>query len=85
MFLDDDRKEVLLEVADYLEKHYKQYARGIFYLRQLAGQYALPRTPPPRLDFLLVNHAARQRGAIVLQNAEVHTLHTMRVRFHRYY
>lgn len=84
-FLDDDRKEVLLEVAEYLEENYTQYSRGIFYLRQLAGQYALQRTKPPRLDFLLANHAARQRGAVVLQNAEVHTLHTMRVRFHRYY
>lgn len=84
-FLDDERKEVLLEVAEYLEENYLQYGRGILYLRQLAGLFALPRTPAPRLEFLLLNQAGRQRGAIVLPNAEVHTLHTMTVRFHRYH
>ncbi len=84
-FLDDERKEVLLEVAEYLEENYIQYGRGILYLRQLAGQYALPRVPAPRIEFLLLNQAGRQRGAIVLPNAEVHTLHTMTVRFHRYH
>ncbi|CAK9107144.1 Uncharacterized protein SCF082_LOCUS49885 [Durusdinium trenchii] len=77
-YLDDDRKEVLLEVASYLEDNYSHYGRGILYLRQLAGQYALPRSPAPRIEFLLTRHAGIQRGAVILPNAEVHTLHNMR-------
>ncbi|CAK9033935.1 unnamed protein product [Durusdinium trenchii] len=69
-YLDDDRKEVLLEVASYLEDNYSHYGRGILYLRQLAGQYALPRSPAPRIEFLLTRHAGIQRGAVILPNAE---------------
>ena len=76
---------MLLEVASYLEENYDQYGRAILYIRQLAGLYAMPRTPPPRIEFLLMNHARLQRGAVVLPNAEVHTLHTMNVRFHLYH
>jgi len=84
-YLDDERKETLLEVATYLEENYTQYHRGIMYLRQLAGEHALPRSPAPRINFLLQNPAHIQRGAVVLGNAEPHTLHTMKVTFHRYH
>ena len=53
VYLDDDRKTVLLEIASYLEKNYNQYGRGIVYLRQLAGTFAKPRVPAPQLQFLL--------------------------------
>lgn len=85
VYLDQERQTILLEVASYLEEHYSHYGRGIQYLRQLAGQGALPRENPPRIQFLLTNPAGIQRGAVVLANAEVHTLHTMQVRFHRYH
>lgn len=84
-YLDDERKEIILEVAEYLEEHYSQYGRGILYLRQLAGDVALPRSPPPQIQFLLTNPVGIQRGAVVLANAQVHTVHTMQVRFHRYH
>eukprot|EP00435_Cladocopium_sp_Y103_P022359 s514_g5.t1 len=70
VYLDDERKEVLLEVASYLEENYDHYGRAVLYIRQLAGLYAMPRTPPPRIEFLLMNHAGLQRGAVVLPNAE---------------
>ncbi|CAK9023126.1 Uncharacterized protein SCF082_LOCUS16076 [Durusdinium trenchii] len=76
-YLDDERKQILLEVATYLEDHYINYGRGIHYLRQLAGTVALPRSPPPRIEFLLLNPVGIQRGAVVLANAEIHTLHAM--------
>lgn len=83
--MDDERKAILLEVATYLEEHYYQYARGIHYLRELAGVVAVPRVPPPQIQLFLTNPTGMQRGAVVLANAEVHTLHTMQVRFHRYH
>lgn len=84
-YLDDDRKEVLLELAEYLESNYHHYSRGVQYLRMLAGQVAMPRVPPCRIEFLLLNIARVQRGAVLLGNPEIHTLHTMRVTFHRYH
>ena len=53
VYLDDDRKNTLLEIATYLEKNYNQYGRGIVYLRQLAGTLAKPRVAAPQLQFLL--------------------------------
>ena len=84
-FLDDDRKEVLLEIAEYLRENYVQYGRGIAYLEQLAGVRAMVRHPPARLRFLLIAQAAVQRGAIDLGMPEIHTLHTVKVRFHRFH
>ena len=84
-YLDDERKEVLLEIVEYLKECYVQYGRAIAYLEQLAGVRAMPRTPATVLNFLLVPQAGVQRGAIVLGNLEPHTLHTMRVTFHRYH
>lgn len=84
-YLDDDRKEVLSDLADYLESNYHQYSRGIEYLRMLAGQIARARVPPRRIEFLLLNIARIQRGAVILGNPDIHTLHTMRVTFHRYH
>ena len=84
-YLDDDRREVLSELADYLEANDHQYSRGIAYLRMLAGQIASARVPPRRIEFLLLNMARIQRGAVMLGNPDVHTLHTMRVTFHRYH
>ena len=84
-YLDDERKDVLLEIVEYLKAMYVQYGRGIAYLEQLAGVRAMPRTPATVLSFLLVPQAGVQRGAIVLGNLEPHTLHTMRVTFHRYH
>ena len=51
--LDSDRKAVLCEIASYLEQNYTQYARGVLYLRQLAGTVARSRTPAPQLPWLL--------------------------------
>ena len=53
VYLDDDRKTTLMEIASYLEKNYTGYGRGILYLRQLAGTVAKPRVPAPSLQFLL--------------------------------
>ena len=57
VYLDDDRKTTLLEIATYLEKNYSNYGRGVVYLRQLAGTLAKPRQPAPRLQFLLTGPA----------------------------
>ena len=84
-FLDDERKDVLIEICEFLKENYFQYGRAICYLEQLAGARAMPRKPPQQLDFLLVPQVAVQRGAIVLGNLEPHTLHTMRVTFHRFH
>ena len=81
-FLDDDRKEVLLEIAEYLREHYVQYGRGIAYLEQLAGVRAMVRRPASQLRFLLIAQAAVQRGSVDLGTPEIHTLHTVKVRFH---
>ena len=83
--MDDERKEVLTEIIEFLRSQYVQYGRAIGYLEQLAGIRAMPRKPPEQLHFLLVPQAGIQRGAIVLGNLEPHTLHTMRVTFHRYH
>lgn len=83
--MDDERKEVLIELADYIETHYNQYSRGVAYLRSLAGQMALPRQPPKRIEFLLLNVVGIQRGAVILGTPEIHTIHTMRVTFHRFH
>ena len=72
-------------MADYLEANYTNYARGIEYLRKLAGQIAMRRIPPKRIEFLLLNMAGIQRGAVILGNPEIHTIHTMRVTFHRFH
>eukprot|EP00435_Cladocopium_sp_Y103_P070378 s13_g35.t1 len=80
VYIDDDRKDVLIEMADYLEANYTNYARGIEYLRKLAGQIAMRRVPPKRIEFLLLNMAGIQRGAVILGNPEIHTIHTMRVK-----
>ena len=85
VYLDDERKEVLIEMAYYLEANYTNYARGIEYLRKLAGQIAMRRIPPKRIEFLLLNLAGIQRGAVILGNPEIHTIHTMRVTFHRFH
>ena len=53
VYLDDDRKTTLREIASYLEKNYTGYGRGVAYLRQLAGTVAKPRVPAPSLQFLL--------------------------------
>ena len=83
-FMDDDKKATLIEIAEFLRENYVQYSRGVAYLEQLAGVRAMPRAPPARVGFLLLNQAGVQRGAVVLGNPEPHTLHTMNVRFHRY-
>lgn len=82
--LEDDRKEVLLEIAEYLNDNYVQYGRGVRYLQQLAGVTATPTTPPPRLSFLQNSDFGVQRGGMVLTDPEPHVMHTMSVRFHRY-
>lgn len=84
-YIEDERKEVLLEIVQFLREHYVQYNRAICYLEQLAGIRAMPRRPAKQLNFLLIPQAGIQRGAIVLGNLEPHTLHTMRVTFHRYH
>ena len=84
-FTDDERKAVLIEICEFLKENYFQYGRAVCYMEQLAGVPAMPRKPSQQLDFLLVPQAAVQRGAIVLGNLEPHTLHTMRVTFHRFH
>ena len=84
-YLDDERKEVLLEIVEYLNSNYVHYGRAVAYLEQLAGVRAMPRIPATQLHVFLVPQAGVQRGAIVLGNLEPHTLHTMRVTFHRYH
>ena len=84
-YLDDERKEVLLEIVEYLNANYVHYGRAVAYLEQLAGVRAMPRNPATQLHVFLVPQAGIQRGAIVLGNLEPHTLHTMRVTFHRYH
>lgn len=81
--LEDDRKDVLREIADDLNENYSQYSRGVAYLLQLAGVYAIPRAQPPRLTFLENSDFGVQRGGLVLADPEPHVMHTMHVRFHR--
>ena len=81
--LDDERKEVLKEIAEFLNDNYSQYGRGVAYLLQLAGERAVQRTPPPQLSFIENSDFGVQRGGLVLGNPEPHVWHTMRVRFHR--
>ena len=83
-FLEDERKEVLLEIAEYLNDNYVQYSRGVRYLQQLAGVFASPRVAPPVLEFIENVEFGRQRGGLVLANPEPHVMHTMQVRFHRH-
>ena len=71
--MDDDRKEVLIEIIEFLRENYVQYGRAIGYLEQLAGVRAMPRRAPEQLHFLLAPQAGIQRGAIVLGNLEPHT------------
>ncbi|CAK9096217.1 Uncharacterized protein SCF082_LOCUS45183, partial [Durusdinium trenchii] len=54
-YLDDDRKEVLLELAEYLESNYHHYSRGVQYLRMLAGQVAMPRAVEPDTEYSIKN------------------------------
>lgn len=82
--LEDDRKQVLLEIAEYLNSHYVQYGRGVRYLQQLAGEAAVVRVAPPRLSFIENSDLGVQVGGMVLQDPEPHVMHTMFVRFHRY-
>ena len=83
-FLDDDRKEVLRQIARYLERNYSQYARGVRYLRQLTGEFAIHRTPAPELSFLISPAALGLQHDIVLPAGyEPHVIHNMRVTFHR--
>ena len=83
--LDQERKETLLEIVEFLRESYSIYGRAIHYLEQLAGVRAMHRAPAGRIEFLLVPQAGVQRGAIALGNPEPHTLHTMKVTFHRYH
>ena len=81
--MDEDRQEVLKEIAEYLNDNYSQYGRGVAYLLQLAGVYAAQRVPPPRLSFLEDGSFGVQRGAMLMRDPEPHVWHTMNVRFHR--
>ena len=82
--LEDERKDVLREIAEYLNQNYQQYARGVNYLLQLAGDCAIQRQPPPQLSFLEDSNFGVQRGGVVLGNPAPHVMHTMVVRFHRH-
>lgn len=81
--LDDDRKDVLRDIAEYLNQHYQQYSRGVSYLLQLAGDMAVQRHLPPRLTLLENSNFGAQRGGVVYANPTPHVMHTMFVRFHR--
>ena len=81
--LDDERKEVLREIASYLNENYSQFGRGVNYLLQLAGDRAVQRNQPPHLSFIENSNFGVQRGGVVLQNPQPHVMHTMFVRFHR--
>lgn len=84
-YLDDDRKEVLMDIATYLQRNYSNLGRGIAYLERLAGRTAFVRERPPTLQglLMLVNRVGVLRGAVVFGNPAPHTLHRMRVTFHR--
>ena len=84
-YMTDERNEVLLEISEFLKTNYIQYGRAVAYLEQLAGARAMPRKPAEQLHFMLVPQTGIQRGAIVLGNPEPHTLHNMRVTFHRFH
>ncbi|CAK9005798.1 Uncharacterized protein SCF082_LOCUS8747 [Durusdinium trenchii] len=53
-YLDDDRKEVLMDIATYLQRNYSNLGRGIAYLERLAGRTAFVRERPPTLQGLLM-------------------------------
>ena len=76
---------MLVEIAEYLRANYTNYGRAIGYLEQLAGVRAMPRKKACQLQFLCMPQASVQRGAVILGNPELHTLHSMQVRFHRYH
>ena len=81
----EDKEESYLELADWIEQRFSRtYARGVGYLRQLAGQTAMPQEQLPRLHFMHPNLA--QRGAVRrvrLPNPLENDVHSLRVAFHR--
>lgn len=86
MYIDDARKEVLMEIASFLHENYTtKFARGVAYLERLAGHRAFVRETPPTLNglLMLVNRVGVQRGSVVFGNPAPHTVHRMRVTFHR--
>lgn len=70
-YLDDERKEVLLEIVEYLNANYVHYGRAVAYLEQLAGVRAMPRNPATQLHVFFGptsrdstgSNCARQFGA----------------------
>lgn len=85
-YLEDERKDVLNELAECLAEQYPQYGCGVRYLRTLTGQVARPIKDPPKLDFLLAgSNCPLQRGHIVLPHPEPHSVHRLNVTFHRYH
>ena len=81
-----ERKIELRLLAKHLASHYPNLGRGCRYLLQLAGDIAVDRPKPPKLDIIL-NGASPGvlRGAPRLPDAQPHVAHTLKVRFHRHF
>ena len=84
-FLDDDRKDALVQLAATLRAEYPQYGRACRYLETLAGQFARPVEDIPQIQFVLAGgNPPVQRGSPTLEPPEPYQVHRMNVRFHRY-
>lgn len=84
-FLEDKRKDDLLELAATLRREYPQYERGCRYLESLAGQVARHLHPLPEISFILAGgNPGLQRGSPTLEDPEPYAVHRLNVTFHRY-
>ena len=83
--LEDAKAEEYSELANWLESSFpNRYSRGVHYLRQLAGELAMPQETLPRLSWLSPRHlqvAAPPR--VVLPDPLESDTHNLRVQFHR--
>ena len=50
-YLDDERKEIILEVAEYLEEHCSHYGRGTIIFVNWLGMWHFPGHLRPKSNF----------------------------------
>ena len=73
-----------MELADWIDRRYRQYGPGILYLRRLAGIIARPPAELPALSWLsprFAHHNGVRR--VQLEDPLELDVHDLRVRFHR--
>lgn len=85
-YLDDQRKDDLRELAQFLNHEFPQYSRGARYLQMLAGDVARPIEHPPQIQWILAGATPPvQRGSPALSHPEPHSVRRLQVAFQRYH